>query len=214
MSEQNDTTDTPQEVAPAQATVASGDAAASPEVAEEGTGPKHEWYVVHTYSGYESSVKRQLEERVRLAGREAQFGEVLVPAERVIELVKGKKREATRNLFPGYILVQMELTDDTWHIINDTPKVTGFVGGGTNPPPISEEEVRQIAQQIEEGATRPKAKVAFEVGDQVKVIDGPFSDFNGVVEEIRPEKGTLKVSISIFGRATSVEMELVQVEKV
>jgi len=206
MSEQNDTTT-------ASTDVAAKDAAAATD-GEQPAGPKHEWYVVHTYSGYESAVKRQLEERVRAAGREAQFGEVLVPAERVIELVKGKKREATRNLFPGYILVQMELTDDTWHIINDTPKVTGFVGGGTNPPPISEEEVRKIAQQIEEGATRPKAKVAFEVGDQVKVIDGPFSDFNGVVEEIRPEKGTLKVSISIFGRATSVEMELVQVEKV
>jgi transcriptional antiterminator NusG len=177
-------------------------------------GPTLEWYVVHTYSGYESSVKRQLEERVRAAGREAQFGEILVPAERVIELVKGKKREATRNLFPGYILVQMELTDDTWHLVNATPKVTGFVGGGTKPPSISEEEVRKIAAQIAEGATRPKAKVAFEVGEQVKVIDGPFSDFNGVVEEIRPEKGTLKVSISIFGRSTSVEMELVQVEKV
>jgi len=203
MSEQNDTTDAPTEVAEEQV---EGEVAA--------TGPKLEWYVVHTYSGYESAVKRQLEERVRLAGRESQFGDVLVPAERVIELVKGKKREATRNLFPGYILVQMELTDDTWHVINDTPKVTGFVGGGNNPPPISEEEVRKIAQQIEEGAVRPKAKVAFEVGDQVKVIDGPFSDFNGVVEEIRPEKGTLKVSISIFGRSTSVEMELVQVEKV
>ncbi len=197
MSEDNDTTAAPQ----GEETPVDGE-------------PHKEWYVVHTYSGYESAVKRQLEERVRLAGRESQFGEVLVPAERVIELVKGKKREATRNLFPGYILVQMELTDDTWHIINDTPKVTGFVGGGTNPPPISEEEVRAIAKQIEEGATRPKAKVAFEVGEQVKVIDGPFSEFNGVVEEIRPEKGTLKVSISIFGRATSVEMELVQVEKV
>ncbi len=173
-----------------------------------------QWYVVHTYSGYEASVKRQLEERVRTASRESQFGEILVPAEQVIELVKGKKRTATRNLFPGYILVEMELTDDTWHLVNDTPKVTGFVGGSTNPPPIPEEEVQRIATQIAEGATRPKAKVAFEVGEQVKVIDGPFADFNGVVEEIRPERGTLKVSISIFGRSTSVEMELVQVEKV
>ena len=120
----------------------------------------------------------------------------------------------TRNLFPGYIMVEMELTDDTWHLINSTPKVTGFVGGETDPPSIPEAEVRAVAAQIEEGAARPKAKVAFEVGEQVKVIDGPFADFNGVVEEIRPEKGTLKVSISIFGRSTSVEMELVQVEKV
>ena len=176
--------------------------------------PKLQWYVVHTYSGYESAVKAQLQERVRAAGREAQFGEVLVPAEQVIELVKGKKRTTTRNLFPGYILVEMELTDDTWHLVNNTPKVTGFVGGGTNPPSIPADEVRKITKQIEEGATRPKAKVAFEVGEQVKIVDGPFADFNGVVEEIRPDKGTLKVSISIFGRATSVEMELVQVEKV
>ncbi|RMD84205.1 MAG: transcription termination/antitermination protein NusG [Candidatus Dadabacteria bacterium] len=176
--------------------------------------PKLQWYVVHTYSGYEASVKRQLEERIRAAGREHQFGEILVPAEQVMELVKGKKRTATRNLFPGYILVQMEMTDDTWHLVNSTPKVTGFVGGGTKPPPIPDEEVEQIAKQIAEGATHPRAKALFEVGEQVKVIDGPFADFMGVVEEVRPDKGTLKVSISIFGRSTSVEMELVQVEKV
>lgn len=173
-----------------------------------------EWYVVHTYSGYEQSVKRQLLERIAAAGRQSQFGEILVPSEQVVELVKGKKKTTTRNLFPGYILVQMQLTDDTWHLVTSTPKVTGFVGGSTNPPPISEQEVRDITTQMQEGATRPKAKVAFEVGQQVKVIDGPFTDFTGVVEEIRPEKGTLKVSISIFGRSTSVEMELVQVEKV
>lgn len=147
MSKQKDTADALTEVA---ADSVAGEAAEA--------GPKHEWYVVHTYSGYESAVKRQLEERVRLAGREAQFGEVLVPAERVIELVKGKKREATRNLFPGYILVQMELTDDTWHIINDTPKVTGFVGGGNNPPPISEEEVLKITQQIAERGRRGRRR--------------------------------------------------------
>jgi transcriptional antiterminator NusG len=214
MSEENDTTAAPEPPAPQPSAPVEGAAADEQGERAEEAGPVMEWYIVHTYSGYESNVKRQLEERVRLAGRESQFGEVLVPAERVIELVKGKKREASRNLFPGYILVQMELTDDTWHVINDTPKVTGFVGGDTNPPAISEAEVQAIVQQIEEGATRPKAKVAFEVGDQVKVIDGPFSEFNGVVEEIRPDKGTLKVSISIFGRSTSVEMELVQVEKV
>jgi len=185
------------------------------EQAESGKpAPKKQWYVVHTYSGYEMAVRTQLNERIRAAGREDQFGDILVPAEQVIELVKGKKRTTTRNLFPGYVLVEMELTDDTWHLINNTPKVTGFVGGGTNPPPIPEEEVRKITKQLEEGAARPKAKVAFEVGEQVKIIDGPFADFNGVVEEIRPDKGTLKVSISIFGRSTSVEMELVQVEKV
>ncbi len=171
------------------------------------------WYVVHTYSGYEQSVRRQLEERIHTLGYDDKFGEILVPAEQVIELVKGKKRTASRNLFPGYILVNMELTDHTWHVVCGTPKVTGFVGGATDPPPVPEEEVAAIATQIAEGATRPKAKVAFEVGEQVKVIDGPFADFNGVVEDIRPDKGTLKVSISIFGRSTSVEMELVQVEK-
>mgnify|MGYP001367244298 CR=1 FL=1 len=171
------------------------------------------WYVVHTYSGYEGAVKAQLEERVRARGREQQFGDILVPSEQVVELVKGKKRTSRRNLFPGYVLVQMELTGDTWHLVNDTPKVTGFVGGGTNPPPVSLEEVERVAKQIEEGASRAVAKVTFDVGEQVKVTDGPFAEFNGVVEEVRPEKGTLKVSISIFGRSTSVEMELVQVEK-
>lgn len=171
------------------------------------------WYAVHTYSGFEQSVRRQLEERIHALGHDDDFGEVLVPAECVIELVKGKKRTATRNLFPGYILVQMRLNDHTWHVVNSTPKVTGFVGGATDPPSVPEHEVQRVVQQIEEGAVKPKAKVAFEVGEQVKVVDGPFADFNGVVEEVRPEKGTLKVSISIFGRSTSVEMELVQVEK-
>ncbi|MFP6626397.1 MAG: transcription termination/antitermination protein NusG [Deltaproteobacteria bacterium] len=171
------------------------------------------WYVVHTFSGYEGKVKTQLEERVRGSKRESQFGEIMVPAEQVIELVKGKKKTASRNIFPGYILVQMELTDETWHIVNDTPKVTGFVGGGTRPAPVSDEEVQRIVAQIEEGAAHPKAKIDFAIGAQVKVIDGPFAEFNGVVEEVRPEKGTVKVSISIFGRSTSVEMELVQVEK-
>ncbi|MFQ5478545.1 MAG: transcription termination/antitermination protein NusG [Candidatus Binatia bacterium] len=170
------------------------------------------WYVVHTYSGYEAKVRTQLEERIRASGREDEFGEIMVPAEQVVELVKGKKRTSTRNIFPGYILVQLVLSDDNWHLVTSTPKVTGFVGG-TSPSPVPEAEVQRVAQQIAEGATRPKAKVAFEVGEQVKVIDGAFADFNGVVEEVRPEKGTLKVSISIFGRSTSVEMELVQVEK-
>jgi transcriptional antiterminator NusG len=185
------------------------------EQAKAGTpnmGDKH-WYVVHTYSGYEQSVRRQLEERIRAFGQEAQFGETLVPSEQVVELVKGKKRTATRNLYPGYVLVQMELTDETWHTVTSTPKVTGFVGGSTNPPPVPEEEVKRIAVQLQEGSSRPKAKVAFEIGEAVKVIDGPFADFSGVVEEVRADKGTLKVAITIFGRSTSVEMELVQVEK-
>jgi len=171
------------------------------------------WYVVHTYSGFEQSVRKQLEERIHTLGHDDDFGEIMVPAEQVFELVKGKKKTATRNMFPGYILVQMRLTDHTWHVVNGTPKVTGFVGGATDPPTVPEDEVARVALQIEEGTAKPMAKAAFNVGEQVKVIDGPFSDFNGVVEEVRPDKGTLKVSISIFGRSTSVEMELVQVEK-
>jgi transcriptional antiterminator NusG len=206
---------------------------------------KRQWYVVHTYSGYEQKVKTVLEERVRAglarlpgeistleakasktkkdlqrieeAKRELRavegIGEVLVPAEKVVELVKGQKRTSSRKFFPGYILVNMELTDDTWHVIKSTPKVTGFVGGATNPPPISEDEVRGIARQMEEGAVKPKPKVLFETGESVKVIDGPFQDFSGVVEDVRPDKGKLRVLISIFGRATPVELDFVQVEK-
>lgn len=178
--------------------------------------PDRNWYVVHTYSGYEHKVKASLEERVRsLADREL-FGEILVPSEKVVELVKGKKKTSSRKFFPGYILVNMHLNDETWHIVKSTPKVTGFVGGALDPasvPPISESEVREITHQMEEGAVKPKPKVLFEEGEQVKVVDGPFSDFNGVVEEVKPEKGKLRVLISIFGRATPVELDFVQVEK-
>ena len=141
------------------------------------------------------------------------FGEILVPSEKVVELVKGKKKTSSRKFFPGYILVNMALNDDTWHVVKSTPKVTGFVGGATDPPSISETEVRQIAQQVEEGAVKPKPKVFFETGENVKVVDGPFQDFNGVVEEVKPEKGKLRVLISIFGRATPVELDFIQVEK-
>ncbi|GIW40129.1 MAG: transcription termination/antitermination protein NusG [Candidatus Binatia bacterium] len=171
-----------------------------------------QWYVVHTYSGYEHKVKAALEERIKTLGKQDLFGPILVPAEKVVELVKGKKKTSSRKFFPGYILVNMELNDETWHIVRSTPKVTGFVGG-THPAPISEEEVREITQQMAEGAARPKPKVLFEAGESVKVIDGPFQDFNGVVEEVKPEKGKLKVLISIFGRATPVELDFVQVEK-
>jgi transcriptional antiterminator NusG len=171
------------------------------------------WYVVHTYSGYEHKAKAALEERVRALGKQDLFGPVLVPAEKVVELVKGRKKTSSRKFFPGYILVNMELNDDTWHIVRSTPKVTGFVGGATSPAPISEEEVREITDQMAEGAIRPKPKVLFEAGESVKVIDGPFQDFNGVVEEVKPDKGKLRVLISIFGRATPVELDFVQVEK-
>jgi transcriptional antiterminator NusG len=171
------------------------------------------WYVVHTYSGYEHKAKAALEERVRALGKQEHFGAVLVPAEKVVELVKGRKKTSSRKFFPGYILVNMELNDETWHIVRATPKVTGFVGGATQPAPISEDEVREITDQMAEGAARPKPKVLFEAGESVKVIDGPFQDFNGTVEEVKPDKGKLRVLISIFGRATPVELDFVQVEK-
>lgn len=174
------------------------------------------WYVVHTYSGSEQKAKAALEERVRSLGKAELFGQVLVPAEKVVELVKGEKKTSTRKFFPGYILVNMELNDETWHLVRSTPKVTGFVGGATEPdsiPSVPDEEVAGITQQMEEGAVKPKPKMLFEAGESVKVIDGPFQDFNGVVEEVRPDKGKLRVLISIFGRSTPVELDFVQVEK-
>ena len=172
-----------------------------------------QWYVVHTYSGFEHKAKAALEERVRSLGKLDLFGEVLVPAEKVVELVKGRKKTSSRKFFPGYILVNMALNEETWHIVKSTPKITGFVGDATNPSPITEQEVREITHQMEEGAARPKPKVSFEAGENVKVIDGPFADFNGVVEAVKAEKGKLRVLISIFGRATPVELDFVQVER-
>jgi len=179
-----------------------------------GSHPNWKWYVVHTYSGYEQKAKAALEERVRAMGMEDKIGEVLVPVERVQELGKGGARKIfSRKFFPGYIFVNMELNDETWHVIKDTPKITGFVGHATAPPEVPESEVRAITEQMQEGALRPKPKVLFEVGEAVKVVDGPFQDFNGTVEEVRPEKGKVRVLISIFGRATPVELDFVQVEK-
>ncbi len=175
------------------------------------------WYVVHTYSGYEQKAKAALEQRLRspeFARLKDRVGEVLVPVESVQELGKGGQRKiSSRKFFPGYIFVNMVLDEETWHFIKNTPKVTGFVGHATQPPEVPESEVREITQQMEEGALRPKPKVLFEVGEAVKVIDGPFQDFNGTVEEVRPEKGKVRVLISIFGRATPVELDFVQVEK-
>jgi len=172
-----------------------------------------EWYVIHTYSGFEHKAKAALEERIRTLAMQEHFGEILVPAEKVVELVKGRKKTSSRKFFPGYMLVNMDLNDETWHLVKSTPKVTGFVGDATHPSPITEAEVREITQQMAEGAARPKPKVLFETGESVKVIDGPFADFNGVVEEVKADKGKLRVLISIFGRATPVELDFVQVEK-
>jgi transcriptional antiterminator NusG len=171
------------------------------------------WYGVHTYSGFENKVKLNLEERIRALGVEEFFGEVLIPSETVVELKNGERKTSTRKFFPGYILVQMELNNETWHVVKDTPKVTGFVGGGIAPPAIPDEEVAKITQRMEEGVERPKPKVAFEVGETVRVIDGPFLNFTGVVEDVKPDKGKLKVMVSIFGRVTPVELEFIQVEK-
>ncbi|MHB8707976.1 MAG: transcription termination/antitermination protein NusG [Desulfuromonadales bacterium] len=171
------------------------------------------WYGVHTYSGYENKVKLNLEERIRMMGAEEFFGEVLIPSETVVELKNGERRTSSRKFFPGYILVRMELNNETWHIVKDTPKVTGFVGGGTTPPAIPDEDVAKITTRMEEGVERPKPKVEFEVGETVRVIDGPFLNFTGVVEDVKPDRAKLKVMVSIFGRVTPVELEFIQVEK-
>jgi len=171
------------------------------------------WYVVHTYSGYENKVKATLQERIKSHKMEQYFSEVLVPSEKVIGLVKGEKKTISRKFFPGYILVSMELNEETWHLVKSTPKVTGFVGGTTAPKAISEDEVKKITHQMEEGAVKPKPKVLFDRGENVRVVDGPFTNFTGIVDEVKPEKGKLKVLVSIFGRATPVELDFVQVEK-
>jgi transcriptional antiterminator NusG len=177
------------------------------------TAPNMNWYVVQAYAGFEMKAKQALEERIRLNNLTHLFGEVHVPQETVVELVKGQKKTSTRKFFPGYILVQMVMNEETWHLVKETPKVSGFVGDATSPEPMSEEEIKRIFSQVEEGAASPRSKMNFEQGDAVKVIDGPFAEFNGTIEEVRPEKGKVKVLISIFGRATPVELDFMQVEK-
>jgi transcription termination/antitermination protein NusG len=180
---------------------------------EQSNEPKMNWYVVQAYAGFESKAKQALEERIRLNNLTHLFGEVHVPQETVVELVKGQKKTSTRKFFPGYIIVQMVMNEETWHLVKETPKVNGFVGDATSPIPMSEEEVARIFTQVEEGAASPRAKMNFEQGDAVKVVDGPFAEFNGTIEEVRPDKGKVKVLISIFGRATPVELDFMQIEK-
>ena len=172
------------------------------------------WYIVHTYSGFENKVKKNLEERIKTLGQEAYFGRILVPMEQVVELKKGQKKTSSRKFYPGYILVQMVLNEETWHTVRSTAKVTGFVGGEVKPTPIPDEEAEAIIRQMEDGVSRPKPKYRFEEGDEVRVIDGPFSNFQGVVEEMRPDKEKLRVLITIFGRPTPVELDFIQVNKI
>lgn len=173
------------------------------------------WYVVHAYSGFEKSVQRALTERVARSGMQDKFGQILVPVEEVIEMRGGQKAVSERKFFPGYVLVEMEMDEDSWHLVKSTPKVTGFVGGSANKPtPISDKEVDKIMQQMQEGVEKPRPKVLFEVGELVRVKEGPFTYFNGSVESVNYEKSRLHVSVTIFGRATPVELEFSQVEKV
>ncbi|WGZ93794.1 MAG: transcription termination/antitermination protein NusG [Candidatus Thiothrix putei] len=172
------------------------------------------WYVVQAYSGFENQVKRSLEERLVRFGLQDAFGRVLVPTEEVVEMRDGQKRKSDRKFFPGYVLVEMEMNDETWHMVKETPKVLGFIGGKADrPAPITQKEVDNIMRRVEEGAEKPRPKVLFEAGEVVRVTDGPFKDFNGVVEEVNYEKSRLLVAVQIFGRSTPVELEFYQVEK-
>ena len=171
------------------------------------------WYVIHVYSGFEKKVAQSIEEQAKQAGMAEDFEQVLVPVEEVVEMRRGSKVNAERKFFPGYVLVNMNLSDESWHLVMNTPKVTGFLGGKGNPTPISEAEAKRILHQVEEGVERPKPAVTFEIGEQVRVCDGPFNSFNGMVEDVDEERTRLKVAVSIFGRATPVELEYSQVEK-
>jgi transcriptional antiterminator NusG len=173
------------------------------------------WYIVHAYSGMEKAVERNLRERIDRAGMQDKFGRILVPTEEVVELKNGKKSVTERRIYPGYVLVEMDMADDTWHLVKHTSKVTGFIGGARNrPAPISEAEVAKIVNQMQEGVDKPRPKVEWIVGELVRVKEGPFTDFNGAVEEVNYEKSKVKVSVTIFGRATGVELDFAQVEKV
>ena len=196
----------------------------SEEAPERGTGPASaestmtddrtkQWYIVHTYSGFENKVKESLEQRVNAYGLQDEIGEILIPTEQVAEMRGGKKVVSSKRFFPGYILVEMTMSDETWHVVKNTPKVTGFVGSGNRPVPLSPEEADQIFVQVKESIEKPKPKYTFERGDQVRINEGPFASFNGVVDDVNTDRNTLKVMVTIFGRATPVELDFLQVEK-
>jgi transcriptional antiterminator NusG len=173
-----------------------------------------QWYVVHAYSNYEHKVKSSLEERIKRFGLDAKFGEILVPTEEVVEMREGQKRRSERKFFPGYVLVQMEMDDETWHLVKEVPKVLGFIGGSSDrPAPISEREANAILNRVQEGVDKPRPKVLFEPGEVVRVTDGPFNDFNGVVEQVNYDKNKVRVAVQILGRSTPVELDFGQVEK-
>jgi transcriptional antiterminator NusG len=172
------------------------------------------WYIVHTYSGFEKKVAESLKSRVEAAGLQEHFGEIMIPTEDVIEMRAGKKVVTPKLFYPGYVLVEMEMNNDTWHMVRSTPRVTGFVGSGQMPPPLLPEEVDRILHRVEDAAERPKPKMKFDKGENIKITDGPFKDFNGLVDEVNEDRSTLRVMVTIFGRATPVELDFYQVEKI
>jgi transcription termination/antitermination protein NusG len=190
------------------------DAVVNAQMAGSSSNPDLKWYVVHAYSGMEKAVERNIIERITRSGMESKFGRILVPTEEVVEIKNGQKRTTERKFFPGYVLVEMVMDDESWHLVKHTNKVTGFVGGAKNrPAPISEADVQKIVNQMQEGTDKPRHKVEFDVGEYIRVKEGPFTDFNGTVEEVNYERNKMRVSVTIFGRATPVELEFSQVEK-
>ncbi len=173
-----------------------------------------QWYIIHTYSGFEKKVKESLESRVKAFGLQEKIGQILIPTEDVVEVRGGKKVVSPRMFYPGYVLIEMEMDDYTWHVVRSTPRVTGFVGSGQSPTPLSEEEVQNILHRMATPADKPKPKLTFERNEQVRIVDGPFANFTGVVEEVNADRNTLKISVTIFGRSTPVELDFAQVEKV